>query len=284
MPMVARHPDRQRGVAIAIVLWFIAAMSLLVAGIVHQGRMDLKLAQIHVAKAKVAAAGDGAVQLMMERFTSAPLDAGDQQRGKLPLAGRFRLGDTPVQVRMVPSSGLLDVFNSPPQVLAALFAYRGGLSAAQAKQLADNVIELRAPVLGRRGMRGSSTARLSTAEDLLRVPGFTRTLLDAISNDIRALRDGDGGRNRLNWAAMPEDLLSAVSSGNPGRAAAIAGRRNASDSRLWNPREETLYRVDAVVQYGDQPWLRRLWVKVSPGGQSELPWYVVRTEAPRVES
>ena len=55
----------QKGVALAIVVWFIAGMSLLVAGIVSHARVDTQMAQLHIAKAKAVAAGDGAIQLML---------------------------------------------------------------------------------------------------------------------------------------------------------------------------------------------------------------------------
>ena len=42
-----RSPRRQGGVALAIVVWFIAGMSLLVAGIVADARVDTRMAQLH---------------------------------------------------------------------------------------------------------------------------------------------------------------------------------------------------------------------------------------------
>ena len=67
---------RERGVALAIVVWFIAGMSLLVAGIVSHARVDTQMAQLHVARAKAAAAGDGAIQLMMADLVTGALTQG----------------------------------------------------------------------------------------------------------------------------------------------------------------------------------------------------------------
>lgn len=274
----ARQPGNQSGVALAIVLWFLAAMSLLVAGIVHLGRVDVRLAQAHVARAEAVASGDGAIQLMLARFVAAPLE-GERRQGRLPLRGVFKLGNTQVWVSMVPASGLVNVFDSPPQILAALFAIRGGLSSAEAQQLAGSVVELRSPLVRRRQLGAKQTVRLSTPEDLLKVPGFNRALLDAIQDDIRAV---PGGSDSLNWSAAPPNLLEAISSTNPRRAAYLAGRRDdAAGARLWNVQAENLFRVDAVVQYGDQYWLRRQWIKMEPGKDSQLPWHAVRSEAPR---
>ncbi|TXS90071.1 hypothetical protein [Parahaliea aestuarii] len=265
-----RQQGSQAGVALAIVVWFLAAMSLLAAGIVYQAKVDAKLAQAHVARAVAVAAGDGAIQLMMARFTSVVGDPRNA-RGEPPLQGRFALGDKQVSVNLVPISGLVDVFNSPPQLLAALFVARGGLAAGDAKQLADNVVELRSPMGRRRALGMANAAELSSPEDLLKVPGFNRALLDAIYDDIRAV---SGGSDSLNWAAMPETVLQALQGGGFGRIG--------SGARVpWSPRSETVFRVDAVVHYGDQRWLRRRWLRLTPGNESDLPWHPVRIEAPR---
>ena len=56
---------RQRGVALALVVWFIAGMSLMVGGIVSFARVDTRMTQVHLARAKTIAAGDGAIMLAM---------------------------------------------------------------------------------------------------------------------------------------------------------------------------------------------------------------------------
>ena len=40
-------------------------------------------------------------------------------------------------------------------------------------------------------------------------------------------------------------------------------------------------RIDAIVEIGDQQWLRRRWATLDEGGYSQLPWRFVRTEAAR---
>ncbi len=55
----------ESGVALGIVVWFIAGMALLVSGIVSEARIDTRLAQLHYFKAQAAAAGDGAINLAL---------------------------------------------------------------------------------------------------------------------------------------------------------------------------------------------------------------------------
>ncbi|QIB66318.1 hypothetical protein [Kineobactrum salinum] len=181
-----RHCQRQRGVALAMVVWFIAAMSLLVVGIVHEARVDVRLAQTHLARAKVAAAGDGAINLLLSRQGELRAERQSPADGEEPvLDGEFALGQLRVRVQMVPVSRLIKVYSEKPGPLAALFAERGGISRGEAQRLADNVVQLRNP----RGRRGSGPA-LETPEDLLRIEGFDRALLDAIRDDITALDRG----------------------------------------------------------------------------------------------
>ena len=58
---LSNPPGRQRGVALGIVVWFIAGMALLVSGIVSEARVDTRMAQLHYFRAQAAAAADGAI-------------------------------------------------------------------------------------------------------------------------------------------------------------------------------------------------------------------------------
>jgi hypothetical protein len=40
-------------------------------------------------------------------------------------------------------------------------------------------------------------------------------------------------------------------------------------------------RIDAIVEIGDQKWLRRRWATLGESGYSQLPWRFARTEAAR---
>ncbi len=267
-----RHPDKQSGVALAVVLWFLAAMALLVAGIAAQARVDVRLAQAHVARAKAAAAGDGAIQLMMASRFAASNKAG-QGSGAGVSSGRFALGDLEVEVQMLPASRLVDVLNLRPQLLVALFSQRGGLSEGDAQVIANNVLQFRAQSRPGQSEGQQERQTLSTPEDLLRVPGFNRALLDAIYDDINAVSGGRrGGVQSVDGFLSNLDALGRA---DTEQAAGAVSRNRISDD---------LFRVDAVIEYGGQRWLRRRWVKMVSGAGSDLPWHSVRIEAPRVLS
>jgi len=272
-------PDgRQRGVALAIVVWFIAGMSLLVAGIVAHARMDTRMTQLHLARAKTVAAGDGAIFLaVMERF------AGYESAGSGPLVSEteHRLGDIGVRVRIIPASGFIDLNSAPAPVLAELFSRAGGVEPGAAKTLTDNVLKWRRPAAARRG----GGRRLHAIEDLLRVEGITRTLLDGIRDYAVA---GDWTPGAMNWTAAPESMLAMLEAANPAQAENIQRRRRsmleaaAGANRRRSGIDGGVYRADALVDYGGNTWLRRRWISMERGGGSGSPWRVVRTEAPRV--
>jgi len=264
---------RQRGVALAIVVWFIAGMSLLVAGIVAQARVDTHMAQLHVARAKAVAAGDGAIQLMMVDLMTAQAEG-----GALP-AGNYRLGDIEVSVVMVPSSGLVDLNSAPVEVLAALFGLAGGLGEEDAQWLAQSVVESRSPGPDQGGIK------YAAIEDLLRLPGASRALLDAVRDFIVVSAAGQGATD---WSLAPEALLQVLAKADPAQAESARSRRGSAGASY--PRAAggqaagmaSAYRADAIVRYGDTLWLRRRWLALGTNPATALPWYTTRTEPPRV--
>jgi general secretion pathway protein K len=271
--------NHEQGVALAIVVWFIAGMSLLVAGIVAQARVDTQMAQTHVARAKAMAAGDGAIQLMM-------VDAMTGKREKNePLVGNYRLGNIEATVTLVPAAGLIDINGAPVEVLFALFVLAGGLEEEAARSLAENMVQSRSPGEGQRGLK------LAAIEDLLRVPGSSRTLLDSVRDFIVVSESGKGGTN---WAQAPDALLAILTKADPAKADAVMSRRGsaaanfprAPGSQSRNSSKSAAptgtFRADAIVRYGDKLWLRRRWISIESSPLTELPWHVTRTEPPRV--
>lgn len=275
---------RQQGIALAIVVWFIAGMSLLVAGIVSHARVDTKMAQLHTARAKVVAAGDGAIQLMLadRLLREGPVaDEGDLS------VGEYWLGNSKVSVTLYPATGFVDLNNAPQTVLAGLFLIIGQLPEVDANFLADNVVKWRGGSVGSERTKKKS-GRLRSIEDLLRVEGMNRALFDTVRDFIVV---GDGGGSATDWAVAPEVLLQVLEKTNPGKLDAVSRRRetlasprpDGGDATAKSRSLSGTYRIDALVEYGDMTWLRRRWVLTgSTSRYGLLPWQIVRTEPPRV--
>ena len=266
-------PRAQAGVALAIVLWFIAGMSLLVAGIVSQARVDTHMAQLHVARAKAVAAGDGAIRLRLaELLTARGSPAGE---GSGASGGYYRLGEDEVRVTLVPVAGLIDINSATPEVLLGLFL-QAGVEQDEAQALAENVLKSRSPAAARGAPGGSG--RLEAMEYLLRVPGMSRSLLDAVRDFIVVGTPAQGG---MNWSVAPDEVLAVLDRVDAARAAGVRARQGATAGNAV-PVLARAYRADAVLRYGERNWLRRQWIEMSAAHGGELPWSVVRTEPPRV--
>jgi general secretion pathway protein K len=271
----------ERGVALAIVVWFLAAMSLLVAGIVFQARVDTRLAQVHVARAQAVAAADGAIKLFLaDRAASNP-------GAEALSAGEYLVGGQQVRVELVATAGLIDLRKAPRELLAALFQARAGAGEEEARTMADNVLKLQPGGYFSKGQRESKKARLNAVEDVLRAPGVGRAALDAIRDVV--VVGGGAGTFAVDWTLAPPEVLAVLAATNPDKAAALAA--NAAGPGGGNKKfggrpgaSGKAFRIDALVRDLDHTWLRRRWVTLGGGRSEGLPWRFYRTEFARVVS
>lgn len=257
---------QQRGVALGIVVWFIAGMALLVSGIIAEARIDTRMAQLHYFRAQAAAAGDGAINLALAE------QEGMRASGQ-PGADRlqnYQIGPRSVEVRMIPAGVFVNISSENLQGLRSLF----NLGASQAQQqgifwegspgaLAAAVIEFRDGVGGRRG------GLFHSPEDLLRVPGVTRGVYELVRSYITV---GDLAEGFQGGDQTVESRLNQLTAAMLGDGPVVKGPTQHAAKSL---------RIDAIVEIGDQQWLRRRWATLDEGGYSMLPWRFVRTEAAR---
>lgn len=257
----------QRGVALAIVVWFVAGMSLLVAGIVLSSRTDVRMAQMHAAKAKANAAGDGGVNLLMAdvfegRFTA--------RSGAILPRGRYQMGDVEVAVVAVPVDWLVDLNAAPAALITRVLRFSQAVEPDRAEELAAAVVQWRSA----RSASGR-VQRFQAEEDLLGVTGVNRTTLDNL-RDYIATPGLSGGLSQPGQRALR--IMQSVRSLSPDNRNGAADAPDAAPSARASG-----YRVDALVEAGGRRWLRRRWVR-NTGSQSGLPWSIVRTEPARVVS
>ncbi len=293
----------ERGVALAVVLWFLAAMMLLVSGIILQARVDIKLAQVHADGARAEAAADGAIQLALAEMLVA--DESEEDSAVGPRLSQQIVGGIPVWIMFTASGGLIDLNAADESLLARLFAY--STDEETAEELARRVVEWRTP--GGAGDTAASDAvatatedsdsytgngeggelirpgRFETIEDLLLVPGIDRGLFEAVRDSIYV---GVQGHSGVDWTHAPVQLLQAL--GDMEEDAALDIARTRADSAETDavptslPEEfqedavNPVYRVDAYAQLGETLYHRRRWVDRSVPAAG-LPWRFFRSEA-----
>lgn len=304
----------QNGVALAILVWFLAAMSLLVAGIVMQARIDIKLAQLHATRARVEAAADGAIQLALAQLLQ------PQQEGELshpvPPSQDFSVGGFNVTVNFTPVSGLININTAPEELLFLVFSAANDLDEGAAHELALNVVAWRsanppgngptdqsAQESGPGHDSGSASpgaasaapgnvrhARFEAIEDLLLVSGINRQIYTAVEDTVYVSQVGQSG---VDWASAPVSVLRVLGGMDAELAQQLAASRSSDqadglvapdglDLSFQEATQLSSYRIDAVVELDGSVFNRRRWVDRDRPGSDGLPWSFFRTEALRV--
>ena len=302
---LAHGPARQRGVALAILLWFIAAMTLLVSGIVLQARTDIRLAQLHTEEARAESAGDGAIQLALAELLL--LERTGERDGPAGFSTVQQVGDYRVVVTLTPVSGLVDLNQATVELLATLLASVEDIDEGSAEELAQRMVDWRSAAgadedgalsaaavdaagfgldsAGEQGERDIRNGEFEAIEDLLLVAGVDRRIFEAIKDAVYVSRDG--GQTGVDWNSAPATVLRAL--GDIDEASAyelMLARLDALDDSL--PPEEfmayqqsmqsSIYRVDALVQGDSTVYQRRRWVDRGRSGFDGLPWIYLRTD------
>jgi hypothetical protein len=255
------------------VLWFVAAMALLVAGISGSARTDVRMAQFHLQEAQGTAAADGAIKLFLADLVDGRYDA------EQPVLAwdRYRISEVEVVVVAVPTSALVNVNGAPPeQISAALDA--AGL-AGSAAPLMRGIVALREAPSGRRSGDGA----FPVLEALLQVPGLGRAEWDALrdyvtANSLGASGAGQSARDARRGLEVLRRIAPTVRASRPSLAPGAINVGGAESQ--WN--NGGRLRIDAMFENGGHTWLRRQWVRVGLAGATGLPWSTERIEATRV--
>lgn len=277
---------QQRGVALALLLWFIAALALLVSGIMYQVKTDLRLSQWTVKSAQAQALADGASNLALYQ----PLQVGQLSRYQVEVDQHV------IEVALYPVSGLIDLNSASAGLLQALFSYGAGLTEPEATQLTERVLEWRnggfadKPAVLRRYQQAGSAklprfGRFEAPEDLLQVQGVSRTIYQQIQGMVYAQQTSHAG---VNLAAAPLPVLRVLAKGDEAlaeqwdkqRAQFLTGFLPPELEPEWiNRQNSTLYCSQARVTFADGEHVQRIrWIDRARKGVDGLPWAVVRAE------
>ena len=263
----------QRGIALVAVLWIVAALSIVVTSIGYSVRHEVKAISSARQALTGRALGEAAIQLVLQDLASS--------HARTPALAyvdtTFR--EVPIRVRVLPLSGLIDINNAPPALLAAMFSVAGQLNSQQAAALAAATIEVRSV----KDSRGRPVG-FEAPEDLLRVPGIDYTLYAKISALVTADVQGSG---RVVPLAAPDGVLLVLAAGNLTRAAGIAADRGRGrvgiditalngeliDSNASSPR----YELQARVPLPGGSWLLVSRTVDFGGSRNGLPWRTINT-------
>ncbi|MBE8718868.1 type II secretion system protein GspK [Cellvibrio polysaccharolyticus] len=279
---------RQGGVALAVLLWFIAALSLMVAGIVLAARVDVKLAQQQTVESRTKAFGDGAVNLVMRHLLV--LQGNGEYMSGDALVLNFSAFEQSLSARVVPAAGLVAMNEASPELWHQLLVFGAGLDAAHADELVANIQAWLQP--GAESFSATNQplrrGRFMAVEDLLLVDGINREILERIRLLINP-RTGSAGialraaspaiiRMLMNDDVAAASQFLAERQANPATGeqghAMIAPLLLAADMA-----PSSLVRIDVRIAQPDGKAAQfSRWVLTDGFGRDGLPWRRLRTE------
>ena len=281
--------QRQRGVALAMLLWMMAGLSLLVSGTIYVARTDVQLTSFQLEQAQAQAAAIGAAHLLMrdmlgsQNQNQTQMQSPDNEPATAHLFSRqYQLGELSVAATARPTTGFISLNAASVALLADLFLYAGGLSQDDALVLAEQVEQWRnatPPQDFAQPEQPPQTGPFTVLEDLLRVPGMTRLVYDRVSPALTVIGAASPGVNPA--AAGPVALL-ALTRGDQELVDFIEESRQ--DERP-EPGTETagmepsyltqdsspIYSVEIdVMTSANRVFHQRIWVETGSG--AGLPW------------
>ena len=258
--MYSKCRTQQRGVALALLLWFVAALALLVSGLALTAKTDIRTARLQMVQAQVAAAADGAALIYLSRL-------GELTEEGNPLPPQVRVGEMEVHLRLVPARGLIDYRQASEELLLQLFTTGAGLEPGEAASLVESVVQWRAPVVEEEPHRARGEAvGINVLEDIMAAPGVSREIFER----IRPLVTVRGEGVEVDTSVAPVEVLEVLSMGDTAR---VADWLNERIDREVQPVVSGAVRVDARVQTNLGVFQRSLWIDSSGSGAG---WRVER--------
>lgn len=259
-----------RGMALIAVLWMVAALSVLVAGVVQAQRGELRMASAARDTLQGEAAGQAAIYSALQRITAGGPGVTGLARMALPQGGL----DIPVEV--MPLTGLVDLNLAPAPLVEALLGTVGGTPAEPARAIAEALVL-------RRQAGAEAGGMLASPEELLALPGVDYDLFARITGFVSTDSRGSG---RINPLAAPLEVLQFLARGDQALAERIAADRDAGAVAIDTTRLEgafidasvsSRFRFTAYVPLANGVVVRVIRdIDTQPAPDSAAPWRTLR--------
>lgn len=294
--MMAARPRQITGAALILVLWLVAALSLVVLAGAQGVRQQAQRATLDLERLRTESVLDAAIQVVAQRLLV------DKGQGSQYRILRLALGSSDVWVEITPSGGLVDVNVASDALLQALFQRAGGLSSGEAAILSSRVRDYIDPDDAPSGVGGAEAAQYRAAgwptlprnaavEDLSElkfVLGMTTGLYEIIAPHL-----GINGQQRIEIDSAPPALIDALT-GQQGLGARIHNSPpemragvllSGAAAEFFTPTRSSgaqTMRLRAFARAeGERWWLREVWVDLGERPDALTPWTTLSIEPTR---
>jgi general secretion pathway protein K len=267
-----------RGVALIAVLWLVAAMSLITAGIVQSVRGEIRATGLQRQSVVALGVADAAILLALQSVHAQSQEATISLQKVV-----VEFENVQYEVLIESLNGRIDINSASPALLASLYTHAGGLSTQAAQNLAQSTVDAR-EAKNSRGERRNFGA----VEDLLGVSQMTYDLYAKLTGLVTA--DVLGGSGRVNLKAAPIGVLHVLTGGNAVRAVEFAAQRDANpnlmDTSSFDPAfidaaPSPSMQLQVLVRLEDVGAIHRAWhVYWGADPRSGIPWRVLAKMRP----
>lgn len=279
---------RQSGVALVVVMWLVAALSLLVSGLVATTRADVRGTQVLKQFAAHAALGDGAIRLAASQLKVTPLV------DRSPVF-QFNLDGYAVVVDVLPASAFVNLNSASIELLRDTLQFGADLPEAQAQMLAERIADWRdldedaLPGGAERLAYEAAGSRFrprngpfESVDDLIQVLGID---LD-VHDKLRGLLTTHGGAQGVDPRFAPPAVLRVLAAGNAGVVERMLSARRAQDPvfDMTGLTQQHLaqissgpYRILASHRTEQALLVRARWIELA-ASRPELPWTELSAE------
>ena len=255
----------QRGVALITVLWLVAAMSLIITGIVQSVRGEIRTAGQQRQVAVAGALADAAILLALQNLHASQKEPLNTLQF-IPVQFQEKIRQVTVQ----PLNSMIDINHAGVLLLTDMYRYAGGLNAEAAQAMAQATINTRQI----KNLKGTLQG-FDAVEDLLQVPTMTYDLYAKIIDVATA--DLKGGSGRVNALTAPFEVLKVLTGGDVARATAMSAQRGADPNVM-----DTSFLKPELVETASSRSLRlQAEIELPTGGSLRKTWHVYWNTDPR---
>lgn len=292
---MSRGGRNGRGTALVLVLWLMAALSLLVLVSANSIRQQTQRVSIDLERLRMELALDTALQLGVQNLMA------DRAAGSFYRRQHLQLGNNNVRIETIPSSGLIDVNVASDELLQALFERAGGLPPGEALIMITRIRDYidpdsepgeiggaEAPQYRAAGRpTGPPNRGLDDLSELRMVLGMTPELYEIIMPFL-----GVNGQSRIRIDAAPPALIDMLS-GRKGFGEQILSsppESRASEflsgpaAELFSPggvSARTVRMRVSIQAEGGRWWQREAWIDLSERPDTLTPWTTLSLEPTR---
>lgn len=291
-----KMPRRHQGAALILVLWLVAALSLVVLASAHGIRQQTRHMGLSLERLRSESVLDAALQLIAQRMVSEKGTAAQYRRQRMVLGGRT------IWLEITPANGLVDINVASDALFQALFQNVGRLAPGEAAVMVSRVRDFIDPDDVPSGIGGAEAAQYRAANwpavprntglddlsELKAVLGMTPALYETIFPYLSI-----NGQQRIDIRSAPSALIDALT-GESGLGARI--HSSPSDTQTSVPLSgiaaefftsapaggAQALRVRVFMQTeGGRWWQREAWIDLNERPDGLMPWTTLSLEPTR---